>query len=146
MKRSQKWVYVILVFTAFILYGNTIPNNYSLDDSFVITGNSNVQKGIAGIPSIVTNKYISNKNISIDYRPVVLISYAIEYQFFKTNPHVSHFINILLYALCLIVIYNFLVTVLKLNTIHEFLPLSIILFFCGSSNTYRSSEFNKKQR
>ncbi len=131
MKRSQKWVYVILVFTAFILYGNTIPNNYSLDDSFVITGNSNVQKGIAGIPSIVTNKYISNKNISIDYRPVVLISYAIEYQFFKTNPHVSHFINILLYALCLIAIYLVLKTIFKLDQLHPFMPLIITLFYAA---------------
>lgn len=125
----QKWINFLLIMLAFVLYGNSIQNDYNIDDDYVVSNNTFVQKGIVGIPEILTHPYAVRGNTVLDYRPVVLISYALEYQFFKDNPHVSHFFNILLYALCLIVIYNFLVTVLKLNTIHEFLPLSIILFF-----------------
>ncbi|MEA3444845.1 MAG: tetratricopeptide repeat protein, partial [Bacteroidota bacterium] len=33
------------------------------------------------------------------YRPLSLITFAVEYELFGENPHISHFINILLYAL-----------------------------------------------
>lgn len=127
--KHQRWIYLFLVLTAFVLYGNTIQNDYALDDGLVITQNSNVQKGILGIPAIISNQYLANKNITIDYRPVVLVSFAMEYQFFKLNPHVSHFINVLLYALCLIAIYIVLIAVFKLDELHPILPFVITLIY-----------------
>lgn len=124
----QKWIYFLLVILSFVLYGNSIRNDYSLDDEFI--SGSSVQKGILGIPEILTSRYgVRAGKIALDYRPVVLVSFALEYQFFKANPHVSHFINILLYACCLIVLYNVLISVFSIQKIHEWLPLVITVFY-----------------
>lgn len=118
-----------MVVLSFVLYGNSIQNNYNIDDDYVVSNNAYVQRGVAGIPDILTHPYSVRGNIVLDYRPVILVSYALEYQVFKANPHVSHFINILLYALCLIVMYNVLITVFRLDAVHPFLPLLITLFY-----------------
>ncbi|MDD4150951.1 MAG: hypothetical protein PHE33_13085, partial [Bacteroidales bacterium] len=51
-KKSNYLVVIAFCVFAFILYGNTIGNDYALDDAIVITGNQFTQKGIKGIPDI----------------------------------------------------------------------------------------------
>jgi tetratricopeptide (TPR) repeat protein len=125
---TNRWIYLILFFSAFVIYGNTVFNKYSFDDGYIIE-NVNVQKGILGIPSILTNPYFENKTITFDYRPITLITFAIEYQFFKQNPAISHFINILLFAIGLLLIYQLLISIFKLHEKYAFLPLVITILF-----------------
>jgi len=127
--QNTKFVYLYLLILSFILYGNTIPNGYSLDDGYVVTENASVQKGLAGIPEILTQQYGVLNKIKLDYRPIVLTSFAIEYQLFGENPHVSHFINVLLYSLCLLVLYIFLTRTLQLQQVNKYLPLIIVLLY-----------------
>jgi hypothetical protein len=68
---------IIFVF-AFLLYGNTIQNNYSIDDTYVTQNNPRVEKGIAGIPEILTSRYVDEEGNSFGYRPVAVITFAIE--------------------------------------------------------------------
>ncbi len=105
-------VYLIIIVASFVLYGNTISHGYVLDDSIVITQNNYTQKGLSGIPEILTNDSFTGwhglkKNVIAGgrYRPLSLVSFAIEYQFFGANPLVSHFLNILFYALTGLLIY-----------------------------------------
>lgn len=126
---SSSWVYLLLLLLSFVLFGNTIPNNYGLDDEFVVTQNSYVQKGIHGIPEILDNPYAQIGTIKLDNRPIVLISFALENHFFGNNPHVGHLINILLFALCLMVLYLFLIYVLQLDSLHPVLPVSMVVLF-----------------
>ena len=84
--RKLKYRYIIFItVVAFILYGNTIPNDYSFDDVYV-TNNLDVQSGFRAIPKIFTslyaNMYEDGKPLTFGYRPVVKASYAIEYGFF----------------------------------------------------------------
>jgi tetratricopeptide (TPR) repeat protein len=105
---------IIIIFT-FLLYGNTIFNDYALDDSYVITQNDFTKKGFNGIIDILSKdffsgryeKYGKNENIVTGgrYRPLSVITFAIEYQLFKENPHISHFINIILYAFTSIILF-----------------------------------------
>ena len=127
--QNTKFVYLYFLFLSFILYGNTIPNGYSLDDGYVVTENASVQKGFAGIPEILTQQYGVQNNIKLDYRPIVLTSFAVEYQLFGEHPHVSHFINVLLYSLCLLVLYIFLSRTLQLQQVNRYLPLIIVILF-----------------
>ena len=76
--------YVILIAFSFILYANTIPNDYALDDSFVVIQNKFTQEGVAGIKDILSSdqfagKYGVKKNIVIGgrYRPLSIITFAI---------------------------------------------------------------------
>ncbi len=98
-------IFGILILISFIYYGNSISNEYALDDTIVITGNKFTTMGLNGIIDIFTHDiftgyYGEDNNMVVGgrYRPLSVVTYAIEYELFNANPHVSHFINILLYA------------------------------------------------
>lgn len=89
-----------LIFSfAFLLYANTIGHDYAWDDSVVITENPRVKKGIPGIPDLFVKYNSDYKADKYGYRPVVLIAFAIEYGLFKDKPAVSHFMNVIYFAL-----------------------------------------------
>src|ERR1035437_3129119 len=46
--------YWLLLAVAMLVYGNSIFNNYALDDAMVITDNAFTQKGVGGIKDILT--------------------------------------------------------------------------------------------
>ena len=81
-KKQTYFAYILIVIACFLLYGNTLQNDYSLDDHYVIENNSKTAKGVKGIPEIFASHYIENKNQSYGYRPVTLATFAIEHEFF----------------------------------------------------------------
>jgi len=109
---SNKTIYAIIFALTFGLYGNTLLNEYALDDSIVILQNEFTKKGFRGIDDIFkydtfTGFFGVQKNLVAGgrYRPLSLLTFAIEYQLFGQNPFISHLINILLYALTGILIF-----------------------------------------
>ena len=116
----ERYFLLILILFSFGLYFNTVFNDYALDDIVVVKQNSFTQKGFGGIKELLTNDtflgYLNSKSnlvVGGRYRPLSVVSLAIEYQFFGENPHISHFINILLYALIVLVLYKVLSKILK---------------------------------
>lgn len=109
-KQSYGKIYILLTAIAFLLYGNTIKNDYALDDEFVIAGKDNiVQKGIKAIPKILKSYHAKDESGNeYEYRPMVKISYAIEVQLFGNDVHTHHFFNVVYYALCLILLFKML--------------------------------------
>ena len=102
---------VILIALTFTFYYNTIFNHFSMDDYHINTSNSQTIKGIAGIPEIFSTLYAEESGMAYGYRPMVRASYALEYQFtaeLSSNPYISHFINILLYILAVLLLYKVL--------------------------------------
>lgn len=99
-RKANTLFIIIFFFAAFILYGNTILNKWALDDEFV-THNATVKKGLKAIPEIFSTFYVSTSgNIgaqSTDYRPIVKLTFALEYQLFGEKPGRSHIINVLFY-------------------------------------------------
>ncbi len=102
----KKQVFLIILGLSFVLYGNTIFNDYALDDAIVITQNQFTKKGFSGIKDLLTTEYFTGffgkqKNLVSGgrYRPLSTISFAVEYEFFGKSPGISHFFNILFYAL-----------------------------------------------
>ena len=131
-KQFRNYFLAIIVFT-FFLYGNSIKNGYSLDDNYVTVttpekpNNPRIEKGIKGIPKLFTSHYVESASQSFEYRPLVLVTFAIEYQFFGSNPHVSHFISVLIYALTCMLLFSILCKLLKNYNI--VFPLLIIFLF-----------------
>ena len=130
LSTTTKYQFILIIVLAFIFYGNTIKNDYSLDDVYV-TNNKMIKKGFKAIPTIFRTTYASvfedGEQMNFGYRPIVKVSFAIESQFFGSNPHVSHFMNILLYILsCLL-----LLIILKnlLYNYHPLFPLLITVLF-----------------
>jgi hypothetical protein len=119
---------LFLFLLCFLLYGKSVKNFYAMDDEFVINGNEQVQKGIKAIPEIFSSTYVvDNHKSSYEYRPVVKALYAVEYQIFGLKPHLSHFFNVLLYALSIVLLYSVLLKLL--NHYNPILPFLITLLF-----------------
>ena len=104
---NNTFVSILIVVLCFVVYGNSIPNHYSMDDELVSYNNQRVMQGLKAIPGIWTSFYAEGK-LKYEYRPVVKTTFAIENQFFGQNPHISHFINILFYALTVLILYKIL--------------------------------------
>ncbi|MBN2682876.1 MAG: hypothetical protein JXR58_10235 [Bacteroidales bacterium] len=121
--------YLLLLVLCFVLYGNTIPNKYSLDDEYVVYNHPLVEKGFAGIPQILVSHYSDIGEKNFGYRPLVKLSFAIETGIFGINPHVSHTINVLLYFLLLVVILLILKRILR--DYHPIIPLLITIIFAA---------------
>lgn len=76
-----------------------------MDDELVTLDQPNVEMGLAGIPKILSSRYSVNDKQNYEYRPIALITFAVEYQYFGRNPTASHFFNILIYAITCFLIY-----------------------------------------
>jgi len=131
--RRANWYFVLFFFVwAYILYGNTILNKYAIDDEFV-TNNETIRKGLAAIPEIFTTHYIDQKgnidNNTADYRPIVKLTYAIEYQIYqKDKPGRNHAVNVLIYFLLSTLLFFVLKRMLKnYNILFPFLITVIFM-------------------
>lgn len=92
------WYAIISAVIGFALYANTIGYEYVLDDAGAI--NEFVKEGFSGIPKIMTTGmwYFDNVNLGY-YRPLSMVTFAIENQFFPEKAYVSHLGNVILYSL-----------------------------------------------
>lgn len=101
---------VILFCCTFLVFGNSIFNEYAMDDEFYTAGSNKLtQRGFEGIPEIFrTRTFLNNDGSGYSYRPVAVTSFAVEIQFFGEKPHVSHAINVLLYALTMVLLFSVL--------------------------------------
>ncbi len=107
---------------AFLLYCNTLTHQYALDDAIVIYDNMFVEQGINGIPGLLSNDTfygffkVENKAKLVSggrYRPLTPILFALEWQIFKKNPFVGHLINVLLFSLLVLLLFNTTIRLLQ---------------------------------
>src|ERR1017187_6332437 len=107
---------LIIVTFAFLLYAQSIPYNYTLDDHPVIDENTITIKGIAGIPTLLITDYwygCKEKKGGPIYRPASVIMFAFVWQFFGNSPQIYHFMNVLLYAITCFVLFLLLCKLFK---------------------------------
>ncbi len=128
---------LVIVLASVALYISTVSYDYVLDDKIVITDNVYTNKGFAGIKDILSHESFEGyfqKRMDLvagaRYRPLSIVTFAIERQFFESpksdewgnpqndargvrlqtgNPAISHFINVLMYALTCLLLYHILV-------------------------------------
>jgi Flp pilus assembly protein TadD len=112
----------------FCLYANTLGHEYVLDDTGAVTDNSYVMEGLGGIPKIlgVGMWHFDNVNLGY-YRPLSLITFAVENHFFPRNAHVGHLGNVLIYALTGFVLCTLLMRLLA--GFHPIFSLVVTLLF-----------------
>lgn len=106
--------YILLFLVCCLIYSNTLWNDYAIDDAIVLTDNVFTKKGVDGIKDLLTHDafegYFGEKGSTLiqggRYRPLSLVSFAIEYQFWGLTPGYSHAINVLLFAFtCMLIFY-----------------------------------------
>lgn len=101
-------LHILLFCLVFVVFGNGIFNQYALDDEFYTNGSNELtQKGFRGIPEIFKSRtFFNNDGSGYSYRPVAVTSFAIEIQLFGEHARTSHFINVLLYAFTVVLLFN----------------------------------------
>lgn len=144
--KSKTFKLIILSIVCFAFYGNTISNGYTLDDGLVISDNQFVKKGVNGIHEIFTHDSFYGcigENVKLlsggRYRPLSLLTFAIEFQIFGLNPHISHFVNILFLVLIVILLFKLLDKLfsqyLKQNGFLDFAFITTLLFIVHPVHT-----------
>jgi hypothetical protein len=111
---TPKWVWWSLLLLTFALYMPSLWGDYVLDDKMVITNNTFTQQGFAGIHDIFAYEsfrgYFGEQKNLIEgdrYRPLSIATFALEIGLFgKNNPGLSHFINLLLYFLTAVMLFQ----------------------------------------
>lgn len=114
--KKNWWRALLILLLPFVLYYQSTNFGYVLDDLIVITENNFTKKGFAGIGDLMTTESMTGyfgeqKNLvqGNRYRPLSLITFAMEHDIMGgQNPKVSHFINILLYALTGLLLFRIL--------------------------------------
>ena len=116
-----KWApSVILLLLVCVIYLPSLNFEYVLDDKIVFTENNYVKEGLNGIYKILTTEtfegyFGEQKDIlpGARYRPLSLVTFAIEYAAFGANSYVSHGINISFYLVAIWLIFITLTSLFK---------------------------------
>lgn len=138
----NKW-YLLITILPFLLYVNTLGHDFAQDDAIVIYDNMFTQKGISGIPGILTNdtfygffkeegkaKLVSGGR----YRPMSQIMFAVEWEIFGKSPFAGHLINVILYSLLCLISFKYLLLLFKIKRIdseYGWLILAACLIFAA---------------
>ena len=118
---------IVLVVLGILFYANTITHEYAMDDGYSIYNNEFTKQGLKGIPGICSYDYfmgawmfqhpgltpeqIMETESCVEggrWRPLSLITFAVEVELFGLNPHVGHIMNIVYYILLTLLIFNVL--------------------------------------
>ena len=136
MKQNKQYKPSIGLLVAIFLFGfllnvNTFNHGYVLDDPLVINENRITKQGLEGIPTILTSAYRygfrDDKSDGGLYRPLSVVTFAIEHELFGLNPTASHIIQVLIYAFTGLMLF---LTLLKLFKNYNYvIPLLATLFF-----------------
>lgn len=128
LEKQNRSVHLIILFLfAFILNINTLSHDFAWDDKIVIQENSKVQKGLSDIPELFTKFQSDRLEDKYGYRPITLLSFALDFQLFGLNPAAFHFTQVLFYGLLAIVLCLFLSKLFPQNS--NVLNIGIVAFF-----------------
>lgn len=118
---NLRWIFLPAIL-GFLLYLLAVGHSFVLDDNLVITQNRHVQDGVGGIPELLTTNYTHGHLDFNDglYRPLSLITFAIEQSVHGLDPSVSHFVQALLYGLLLLVLGKLLLLLFEDNRWNAF--------------------------
>jgi len=111
VNKINRYIYLLILVAGFIIYGNTLTNDYAVDDCMVITNNAFTQKGVAGIAYIFMYDTFIGQEFSDNpdktpqqlaeeskivaggrYRPLSVVTFALEISLFGnkiTNPELE---------------------------------------------------------
>lgn len=106
---------ILIALAAALPYIQSIPYGYVLDDTIVIAGNKFTQKGIDGLWDILSTESMTGyfgeqKDLvaGARYRPLSIMTFAIEHEISPNNPKIGHLGNILFYVITCILLFRVL--------------------------------------
>ena len=99
---------VLIIILGFLTYANSLNGKFLWDDDFLVKNNVYI-KNWTCLPKIFTeNIGAGARSKYIFYRPLQMITYMIDYSFWKSNPAGYHLTNIFIHILVALCIYWFI--------------------------------------
>lgn len=112
LKKYHRVYFLLLPFViSIIVYLNCLQNSFVYDDDSTIINNYFIRHW-SNLPALFTSKYFA-LSAELTYRPVVTLSYFIDYTFWHLNPLGYHLTNILLHAINSVLVFIFAFQVFK---------------------------------
>jgi len=124
----SKWKYLLVIFFAIgIVFAQTIWFDFvNYDDYDLVYQNSSYLSSFSNVPtSFSTHAFTTHRKESVYYRPILLISYIIDYHIWKLNPAGYHLTNIMLHFLTTMFVFLLIELIVRDKTISL---LSSLLF------------------
>ncbi|HOK39909.1 MAG TPA: tetratricopeptide repeat protein [bacterium] len=113
---NKRFIYLFIIFISIFSYLNSIKGNFVLDDEELIVNNPYI-KNFKYIKKIFVSDFFNaarSKEGEIGYyRPIVTLSYLIDFYFWKLNPFGFHITNIILHLLNSFLIFYFIFILFK---------------------------------
>ena len=130
---------LVLFALSCLLYANTLGHDYALDDAIVITNNTVVQRGVAGWADLFTHDTFYGFFGEQDraalvaggrYRPLTPAMFALEQQL-SQGPFLHHLLNVLWYAVLVVVVFGMLRELLRGHGLPWWVPLGVAAVFAA---------------
>lgn len=108
--KSTKILILIIIITVVLVYAQSLNFDFvNYDDYDLVYENSSFLSDPSNIlKSFTSHAFIGKREEGVYYRPLLQISYIIDYRLWKLNPLGYHATNILLHCLAAIILFLFL--------------------------------------
>ena len=101
----RRWLSWLLFLVAALVYANTLSNGFAQDDHYYIVGNQDIRNAPW---RLLSTAYV----LSGVYRPVTMLSYALNYWTLGMQPFGFHLLNLLLHGAVTVLLYRLIITLL----------------------------------
>lgn len=115
---SHRWAILFIAVFSILIYANTLQNGFLYDDAYTVVNNRFI-KSLNNLPKLLTKDYFILSS-ETTYRPMVTLTYFIDYVVYGLRPWGFHLTNILLHVTNGVLLYTFLALLLK-GTIKPFI-------------------------
>src|SRR5574344_2749880 len=125
--KNIKWLILLfMVIVGFFIYANSLPNKLFWDDDDMITNNIYI-KDWSYLPNYFSENLIAGAGqVSNYWRPLLLVSFAVDYHIFGLNQAGYHLVNLFWHLLSAWLIYLLLYQLSKKQWL-SFLPALLFL-------------------
>lgn len=106
VKKATHIIYItIVILLVFIAYANALHGTFIWDDEFLVLNNQFIKSFSHAWDIFKSYLAYSSGNLNNFYRPIQELSYMADYHFWKLNPFGFHLTNVILHALCSVLVY-----------------------------------------
>jgi len=115
-------IILLILLATFAAFYPSLDNQFTnFDDDLYVTKNGDIRElSSSSLKNLFTNSYVGH------YQPLTMVSYALEYHFFKKDPFIYHLDNLVLHLLnALLVFWLFYLLSAKLH-----ISVFVTLLFC----------------
>ncbi len=108
---------VLIIALTAVVYANSLKNSFLGDDADIIVNNDFIKSG-KNLPLVFSRAYLTSlkdldflgtRNVGageLSYRPVVTLSYFLDYRIWKLNPFGYHLTNLLLHTINALLLFS----------------------------------------